>query len=361
MKRYFLLFSLHLWASVSEAQNPVTNEFLLSGEIKDSKEKIVYLYYTNKNGSKVRDSSWLQNGHFSFSGSISEPTFALLKANTEVISDFENKNIAPLFLEPVNMTAKVVYDRFREMSLTGSNTHDEYMALGKKRKYINENYSDSLYERHSKLAEEFIFNHKDSYISAYELSQFRGRWPGNSVQYLYARLNPTVQNSSYGKEVKSFLNELDANSEGRKSSDFIANDLRGKILKLSDFKGKYVLLDFWGSWCVPCRESNPHLIELYKKYSGKGFTIIGIATEYEQTDVKWKQAIQKDGTDIWYNVLSGPLPGSSEQFTKDIAGMFGVHVFPTKLLIDPCGHIIGRFKGTDEDVKLDDQLKEIYN
>ena len=360
MKRYFLLLSLFLWSLASTAQIPISYEFVLSGEIKDSEKKIVYLSYRNRNGSKEVDSCSLQNDHFSFKGSISEPTFAILKTNSEVMADSENKNITTLFLEPVNMTANIVYNNFDEMTLTGSRTHDEYTALNKGRKFINEKYSDSLYERHSNLSEEYIFNHRDSYISAHELSGYKGTWPRNSVQYLYTRLNAKIHNSSYGKEVKAFLDGLDANSEGRKASDFIAKDVQGKIIELSHFKGKYVLLDFWGSWCVPCRESSPHLIELFKTYSEKGLTIVGIATEYEQTDIKWKDAIKKDGTDIWHNVLSNPLAGSPGQFTKDIAGKFGVHVFPTKLLIDPCGYIIGRFHGTDEDVELDERLKEVF-
>lgn len=346
---------------MSSAQNPISNEFVLSGEIQNPKEIMLYLSFTDKNGSKVRDSCWLQNGHFSFKGSISEPTIAFLKTGSEIMEDTKNKNIVTLFLEPVTMKAKIVYNNFEEMILTGSETHDAFTELKRRRRSVNEKYSDSLYERHSKLSEEYILDHRDSYISAYELSHYRGRWSNNSVRYLYARLTAKIQESLYGKEVKAFLYYLDLSSEGRSASDFIAKDVRGKLLSLSGFKGKYVLLDFWGSWCVPCRESNPHLIELFKKYSPKGFTVIGIATEYEQTDSKWKEAIKKDGTGIWYNVLSNPLPGSQGQVTKDIAGIFSVYVFPTKLLIDPCGYIIGRYNGTDEDDKLDGQLKEIYN
>jgi thiol-disulfide isomerase/thioredoxin len=350
-----------MWNLVSSAQNPNSDEFVLSGIIKNSKKDIVYLSYTNKNGSKVRDSCRLQNGHFSFRGSISEPTFAILKTTSVPMPDAENKNIAAFFLEPIYMTANIVYDKFDVMVLMGSKTLDEFTALNKRRKFINENYRDSLYERHSNLSEEYIFNHRDSYISAYQLSGYRARWPRNTVQYLFMRLNDNIQNSLYGKQVKLYLDQLDANSEGRKASDFIAKDFEGKSIELSDFKGKYLLLDFWGSWCAPCRESSPHLIELFKTYSSKGFTVVGIAKEYDQTDVKWKEAIKNDGTDIWYNVLSDPLPGSPNQFTKNIAEMFGVHVFPTKLLIDPCGYIIGRFEGTNGDHKLDKQLKQIYN
>ena len=361
MKRYCFLLSLFMWALASAAQVPVLNEFILSGEIKNPKQKIVYLSYRNKSGSNVSDSCRLQNGHFSFKGSISEPTLAILKTTVEVMEDNKIKDYTTIFLEPVTMTANTVYDNFDEMTFAGSKTHDEYSAMKKKRKLINKKYSDSLYERHSNLSEEYIYNHRDSYISAYELAGYRSRWPRNSVQYLYTRLTDKIRNSLYGREVKAFLDGLEDNSEGRKANDFTGSTVQGKPLRLSDFKGSYVLLDFWGSWCAPCRESSPHLIELFKKYSDKGFTVIGIAAENDQTDIKWKEAIQKDGTGIWHNVLSSPLPGSPGQFTKDIAEVFSVHIFPTKLLIDPCGHIIGRFHGTGEEAKLDDQLKEIYN
>jgi thiol-disulfide isomerase/thioredoxin len=361
MKRYLLILSLVAWTLMSAAQIPMPGEFVLSGEIKDSKEKLVYLFYTNKKGTRVRDSCRVQSNQFSFKGSINGPALALLRISTQVVEVGKDKNIAEIFLEPVNMIANMTYDHFDEMTLKGSKTNDEYTAYMKEHKLINSTYSDSLYERHSNLSEEFIFNHSDSYVSAHELALYRGRWAKNTVQYLYMRLNAAVQKSVDGMDIKAFLDGLDANAEGRRVHDFMANDVQGKMLKSADFKGRYVLLDFWGSWCVPCRESTPHLIELFKKYSGKGFAVIGIATENEQTGVKWRDAIKKDGTGIWYHVLSNPLPGSPAQFTKDIAGMFGVHVFPTKILIDPCGFIIGRFSGTDEDAKLDELLKEIYN
>ena len=165
----------------------------------------------------------------------------------------------------------------------------------------------------------------------------------------------------YSRRVKGFLDELEANSEGKQATDFSALDFNGKIIQLAGFKNKYVLLDFWGSWCVPCRQSTPHLIELYKKYADKGFTVIGIAEEYDKTGNAWKDAIQKDGIDIWNNILSNPNADPTNQSVKTIATKYSIHVFPTKLLIDPSGHIIGRFEGTSREAELDKQLKEIYN
>lgn len=357
MKKYFLSIALLLYTLLSAAQN----DFVLSGEIKDCPKKQVYLGYRDKSGKGRLDSCLLQNGRFSFTGNIGEPSLAFIRTNSERIPDDENKNFASVFLEPANMTANFVHDRFNEMVLTGSRSHDEYASLIKKHRIINENYKDSLYERHSKLNEEFVLDHSSSYVSAYQLTLYRGRWPINAVRYLFARFDSTIQNSSYGRDIKSYIDGQEANAEGRKAKDFTAKEVQGKNINLLDFRGKYVLLDFWGSWCIPCRESNPHLIELHKKYAGKGFTVIAVATEYEKTDTKWREAIKKDGTGIWYNVLSTPMTDSSTQFTKDIAGMFSVHSFPTKIFIDPCGYIIARFKGTEENVKLDEMLKEVFN
>ena len=360
MKRFLLSLSLFIFTAWAAAQSPGPGEFILSGEIKDCPKKVVYFSYKDKSGNQVKDSCLLQNGHFSFKGRISEPTFSFIKTNTEIIPDDQNKNIPSIFLERVPMTVKAVHDHFDEMIVTGSKTHDEYSVFEKKGKEINKKYTDSLYERHSRHYENFIFNHRDSYVSAYLLSMVRSRWPQNTVEYLYGRLNDQIQNGSNGKGIKAYLDGLDANSEGRKANDFTAKEVGGKTIKLANFKGKYVLLDFWGSWCVPCRESSPHLIELFKKYTAKGFEIIGVSTEYEKTDTKWREAIKKDGTGIWHNVLSTPMEGTGGGFTKEIADMFGVHVFPTKILVDPCGYIIGRFQGTGEDVKLDEKLKEVF-
>lgn len=343
------------------AQESGTVQFSLSGEIINSKSPAVYLLYTDRKGNDIKDSCTLQNGRFVFKGNIIEPTFAILKANSNVMEDAINKNINTFFLEPTNMTTSIQYDHFSEMILSGSKTQVENAEFEKLHSQINKNYSDLLYERHSKLTERYIIDHPDSYISVYELSKYKSRWSKTKVKYLYEYLIPEIRNSLYGRRIKLFLDELEANSEGKKATNFSALDLSGNTIQLSGFKEKYVLLDFWGSWCVPCRQSTPHLLELYKKYSQKGFTVIGIAEEYDKTGIAWKDAIKKDGVEIWSNILSNPGADNTNHSVKTIAAKNGIHVFPTKLLIDPSGYIIGRFEGRSSEAKLDKLLKEIYN
>lgn len=146
------------------------------------------------------------------------------------------------------------------------------------------------------------------------------------------------------------------------AKEFNTDDINGNAVILSNFKGKYVVLDFWGSWCVPCRQSTPHLIELFKKYHDNGLDIIGVAEEFDGTGAAWKAAIKKDGTDIWYNVLSGITIDKDKGIdnAQSLVKKFGVHVFPTKILVDRTGVISGRYEGTDDEAALDKKLSEIF-
>lgn len=119
---------------------------------------------------------------------------------------------------------------------------------------------------------------------------------------------------------------------GQLAPDFTIPSLYGDSLRLSDYKGNYLLLDFWGSWCGPCRVESPDLVQLYQDYNPKGLKILSIALDRDRS--RWQGAIKKDGL-IWKD------HGSNLQRMKDpVAGLYGVREIPTKYLIDPKGYII---------------------
>jgi thiol-disulfide isomerase/thioredoxin len=343
------------------AQKIPGNQFILKGKITNSKSPIIYLIY-DMNGKRIKDSCELKQESFYFKGNINEPTWAFLRGNSKIMDDAENPNIVDFFLEPTTMTATVQYDHFKEIKITGSKTQLEYEMLQKQYDLIDKN-SDSLYEKFSNLNQKFIIiNHPNSYVSAFKLWAYKTRWTIDSVESFYTKLTPSIQNSSYGKEVKKVIDEIENNSEGNPAKAFKTIDINENTLSLSGFKGKYVLLDFWGSWCVPCRQGMPHLIDLFNRYHNEGFDVIAIAEEYTQTKVPWKEAVKKDGTGIWHNVLSGlrfNTDGTIDE-SQSIKKLFGVHVFPTKILIDKTGIIIGRYTGTEEESNLDKKLSEIF-
>ena len=129
---------------------------------------------------------------------------------------------------------------------------------------------------------------------------------------------------------------------GEDLPDFTATLLNGENIKLSDLRGKYVLVDFWGSWCGPCRAENPRLVELYKNYGqskfkeAEGFEILSVGIE--KNEKRWKKAIQRDGLFWKYHVLD--LTESFKFFDSKIASEFGVKQLPSKYLLDKNGVII---------------------
>jgi thiol-disulfide isomerase/thioredoxin len=159
-------------------------------------------------------------------------------------------------------------------------------------------------------------------------------------------------------------NDVPTGMPGSVAAAFSTTDINSKPLKLSDFKGKYVLLDFWASWCVPCRKSNPHIIELYHKYKGKGFDVIGVADDDNRL-LQWRNAVKQDSTGIWHQVLRGAGKISAQQSgksnSKDLHLLYNIQSLPTKILIDPTGKIIGRYGDNDTtDDDLDKALTEIF-
>ena len=149
---------------------------------------------------------------------------------------------------------------------------------------------------------------------------------------------------------------------GSVASGFETKDINGKLLNLKQFRGKYVLLDFWASWCIPCRKSNPHLIVLYHKYSAKGFDIIGVSDD-DQRQAQWKNAVKQDSTNIWHQVLRGAaaITDKDAANSNDLHQLYNIQSLPVKILIDPSGNIIGRYGDNDTtDDDLDKTLSAIF-
>jgi len=145
-----------------------------------------------------------------------------------------------------------------------------------------------------------------------------------------------LRESDLGKELAARIAKVKKTQEGMLAPDFTQLDVNGKPVKLSDFRGKYVLLDFWASWCGPCRRENPNVVKAYNDFKAKGFEVLGVSLDKREDRDKWLQAIQKDG-------LSWTQVSDLKVWDNEAAKLYDVNAIPMNFLIDPDGKIIAKY------------------
>ena len=218
-------------------------------------------------------------------------------------------------------------------------------------------------EMYVKRQENYMKNYPTTALTASFLRAELGSMPIEKMKEAYDKLDATAKETTSGKEIANEIAVLERVNPGNPAPDFTANDLlTGKPFSLSSLKGKVVLLDFWASWCKPCRASNPHVKALYEKYRKKGFDVVYIASDDSNPNAALK-AIEQDGIKKYHHLLSGlkQLKDANGKMlgydkSQDIGEKYAIHFLPTKYLIDREGKIIGKV----EDKELDAKLKEIF-
>ena len=210
---------------------------------------------------------------------------------------------------------------------------------------------------------DYVKKYPSTALAANFLCMNTGRMTLEQLKEAYNKLDETARQTSAGKEIAAEIATLDRVAPGNPAPEIAKNDLvTGKPFALSSLKGKVVLLDFWASWCVPCRKSNPHVKALYEKYRKKGFDVVYVADNDSRPEDALK-AIDQDGIRKYHHVLRGlktlkDANGKMTGFDKseDVSEQYAIHFLPTKYLIDREGKIIGKVN----DEELDAKLKEIF-
>lgn len=277
---------------------------------------VIKLYKLNLHQADLIDSAFVINNQFYFSGSLNEHAI-------EISLETKGHNFKFFWLENSVITFTAEKGKFKDAIITGSKTQDE------------QNQFDVVVEINGRTDKEkcisYIRNHPNSIISANYLFIYASTWGKDTSTSLYHNLSKQMQNTSYGKDVLGYITLSINPKVGDKYADFTEPNVEGKNISLSDFKGKVVLLDFWGSWCGACREGNPKLVKIYNEFKSKGFEILGVAADIEKK--AWIGAINKDGL-TWQNVTD--LKG----WNNKAAIIYGIYKYPTNYLIDRSGTIV---------------------
>ena len=203
------------------------------------------------------------------------------------------------------------------------------------------------------LQTDFIHAHPDLYSGAFVAVNYVSGLENRSIEHiqpLYDALQDKIKNSYFGRKLKSVLDVLRQTAVGQPAPDFTTPDISNKPVALSSLKGHIVLLDFWASWCGPCRRANPELVSLYKKYKGPGFEILGVSLDDNMNS--WKAAVKADG-------ITWPQVSELKKWDSKCVSDYHIEAIPFSVLIDAKGKILA--KGlTPEDLasKISEVLKK---
>ncbi len=340
--------------------------YTISGKISGLNEPAkVYLITMQSNQFKDTDSATLINGQFQFNGSVTEPQQAAIRVKRINTPEAKYRpDILEFFLEnsQISFTAK---DSIKYAAVTGSVADREHRDLeaisslmirtiiriqdefGKKN-----NDGASLYpldvrrnagESVQKTVEElrnirlmFATSHPKSFMGLFTFNEILDqKFIPAEMELLFNNFSAELKSSPLGKKTLERINIAKRAQPGTKATDFTQNDLNGKPFTLSSLRGKYVLLDFWASWCAPCRAENPNVVKAYNELKGKNFEIVGISLDYPGSKGAWAAAVKSDGLP-WIQVSD--LNG----WKNEVALTYGINSVPQNLLIDPQGMIIGK-------------------
>lgn len=340
---------------------------------------MAYLSYTD-DGKKVQDSVELQHGVFVFKGQVSSPVGAELTLKHDTIPKPRYARTDYLFFYLENSSISIAAaDSVYKAVVKGSVTNDDDKRLKAWQRPYKKS-ADSLVAVYNSLSPEkrkdtaftipagrimsatqvgydsvnrsFIAMHPNSHISLITFNELELAYNFNpdTAAARFARFPASLRESATGRKLAGIIEKGKLTNKGAVAINFMQNDTTGKPVQLNDFRGQYVLLDFWASWCAPCRAENPNLLAAYKKYKDKNFTILGVSLDDEQTKKAWLNAVKKDGLP-WTQISE--LKG----FNSEAAVLYGITAIPANFLIDPSGKIIARNLRGEE---LEKKLSELF-
>ncbi|MDB4918352.1 TlpA disulfide reductase family protein [Mucilaginibacter sp.] len=337
--------------------------FTITGNMGQSgKASKVYLLYQFE-GQKYVDSAAVVNRQFEVKGTWKDVLFATLLMDHRGIGlkrllkiPVDEIDALKLYMQPGNIALKLK-DSVSTAVFTNSQVNQDYTRLkvligvnaehklyhlsaqmqklhtpAAEKAYVA--YDDSLKAARRPLLKKFIQQNPKSYIALVTLIDYAGAFPDTAeINPLFKKIDVGLRNGKTGAQFKMLLESKVV--VGSIAPNFTQNDVKGRPVKLTSFRGKFVLIDFWASWCGPCRFENPKWVKAFKQVKGKNFTILGVSLDGHDTKAAWLKAIKDDG-------LTWPQVSDLKHWDNTVIKQYGIKAIPQNVLIDPKGRVIAK-------------------
>lgn len=352
----------------NKSEAPAVPGFDISIDISHTSMDSAFLYVFKDFNWIIIDSTSGDSGKFEFKGHVK---------GTEFLSfgDRKRNYTVNFFAEntPIQITGN--FEKPGQEKVNGSSVHTEYLNI-QDSMFIFDNQMQTIYQQYN-IAEEqndtalmhqledqyfsysgmkdkwlldWVKSHPKSYVAQFHIiNQLMYNVTTEELRILFDNISPEIEKNNLSSMIESKLQKLENSAVGQIAPDFSMANTEGETESLSSHFGTYLLIDFWASWCGPCRADSEKMVAIYNKYHSKGYHILGVSLDSKKEN--WLKAIEEDG-------LSWDHLSDLKGWENEAAQLYGVSAIPHTVLIDPTGKIIARGLNVEE---LDNKLNEIFS